>query len=320
MNAAILSSTDVITARNTTDASMVHFGGTSWRNGSYLHLTGNDKTGGDGGHWYLCTTKSDGSDVYALHADRNGSMNWTGNNFYLQEGAFYCDTNHSLILSGDASSGSGAYIRLGNSNSTAYLGGIELCTRNNDGGVPRALRLEKNTGRAIWNGAFTSTDFDDRGANIRVVNGNYSFMIRNDGANTYFLMTAPGDPWGQWREDAHPLWINNDSRIVSFGAGVFSPYFQITSDRRLKSDLKKIDSALEKVAQLAAYSYMKQGVDKRQVGVIAQDVEKVLPEAVGENDEGYKTVDYSAVTALLVNAIKELREEVNELRSEIHDR
>ena len=148
---------------------------------------------------------------------------------------------------------------------------------------------------------------------FRAVNGNYGFMIRNDGSNTWFLMTASGNPYGSWIESAHPMWINNDSRVVTFGAGVFSPYFQISSDRRLKSDLKKIDSALEKVSKLVAYSYMKQGVDKRQVGVIAQDVEKVLPEAVGENDEGYKTVDYSALTALLINAI-------NELRDEIHDR
>lgn len=92
---------------------------------------------------------------------------------------------------------------------------------------------------------------------------------------------------------------------------VYAPAFQISSDIRLKSNLEKIDSALEKVSQLTAYTYMKQGVEHRQAGVIAQDVEKVLPEAVSENDEGYKTVDYSALTALLINA-------VNELRSEIH--
>lgn len=95
---------------------------------------------------------------------------------------------------------------------------------------------------------------------------------------------------------------------------VYAPAFQISSDRRLKSNLEKIDSALDKVSKLAAYTYDKQGVDGRQAGVIAQDVEKVLPEAVRENDEGYKTVDYSALTALLINAINELRGEINGIK------
>lgn len=95
---------------------------------------------------------------------------------------------------------------------------------------------------------------------------------------------------------------------------VYAPAFQISSDIRLKSNLEKIDSALDKVSKLVAYTYNKQGVDGRQAGVIAQDVEKVLPEAVRGNDEGYKTVDYSALTALLINAINELRGEINGIK------
>ena len=106
---------------------------------------------------------------------------------------------------------------------------------------------------------------------------------------------------------------NPQTAQLSVGGTVYAGAFQVSSDLRLKSNLEKIDSALNKVSQLSAYTYDKQGIEGRQVGVIAQDVEKVLPEAVGENDEGYKTVDYSALTALLINAI-------NELGDEIHDR
>ena len=50
------------------------------------------------------------------------------------------------------------------------------------------------------------------------------------------------------------------------------------------------------------------------VGVIAQEVEAVLPEIVATNNEGYKAVRYERLTALLIEAVKELRAEINELK------
>ena len=158
---------------------------------------------------------------------------------------------------------------------------------------------------------------DPTGANFRAVNGNWGFMIRNDGSNTWFLMTASGDPWGQWRNDAHPFWINNDSRAVQFGVGVFAPYFQISSDIRLKNNLKPIEDSVDKLSKLTGYTYDFKDSDKRRAGLVAQDVEKVLPEAVGENTEGYKTIEYSSVTALLVNAVNALTKRVAELESKL---
>ena len=59
--------------------------------------------------------------------------------------------------------------------------------------------------------------------------------------------------------------------------------------------------------------------DTVQVGVSAQDVEKVLPEAVDELETGYKGVKYDKLVPLLIEAIKELREENINLRSDIED-
>lgn len=98
---------------------------------------------------------------------------------------------------------------------------------------------------------------------------------------------------------------------------------QNVSDKRLKENLKVIPSALNKINKLTAYSYdLHNAYDKTQVkksvGLIAQDVQKVLPEAVSEiGVEDYIGLDYSAVTSLLVNAVKELNKEVQELKSEI---
>ncbi|EIH7796134.1 tail fiber domain-containing protein [Escherichia coli] len=94
----------------------------------------------------------------------------------------------------------------------------------------------------------------------------------------------------------------------------------IRSDSRLKINKEELqDGALEKVNSLKVYSYDKvkslsdDTVIKREVGIIAQDLEKVLPEAVGiqstedpENPEAIKTISNSAVNALIIKAIQEM--------------
>ncbi|MGN0898178.1 MAG: tail fiber domain-containing protein [Escherichia coli] len=94
----------------------------------------------------------------------------------------------------------------------------------------------------------------------------------------------------------------------------------IRSDRRLKVNLEELeDGALEKVGRLKVYTYDKvkslkdRSVIKREVGIIAQDLEEVLPEAVGiqstedpENPEAIKTISNSAVNALIIKAIQEM--------------
>ncbi len=57
----------------------------------------------------------------------------------------------------------------------------------------------------------------------------------------------------------------------------------------------------------------------RQIGLIAQDVEKVLPEIVKTDTEGYKSVAYDKLTAILVEALKEQQNEINELKAEINN-
>ena len=90
-----------------------------------------------------------------------------------------------------------------------------------------------------------------------------------------------------------------------------------SSDERLKTDIKRIDNALDKVSELAGYTFMKEGSNVRQTGVIAQEVEKVLPEAVSEGEDGYKGVAYANMVGLLIEAINELRAEVNDIKSKI---
>ncbi len=84
------------------------------------------------------------------------------------------------------------------------------------------------------------------------------------------------------------------------------------SDIRLKKDLNQIQDALSKVEQLTGYTFTRIDTKQRHTGLIAQEVQKVLPEAITHTDE-YLTLAYGSLTGLLVEAIKELSARVKEL-------
>ena len=98
------------------------------------------------------------------------------------------------------------------------------------------------------------------------------------------------------------------------------------SDARVKTNVVKIDSALDKVSAINGYTYDMQGVDfkgKRQAGVIAQELKEVLPEAVVTDDNGYYAVRYTNIIPLLIEALKEersKREEVSNKNIELEER
>jgi hypothetical protein len=90
------------------------------------------------------------------------------------------------------------------------------------------------------------------------------------------------------------------------------------SDLRLKSDLVRIEGALDKVQALTGFTYNVTATGKRATGLVAQDVLAVLPEAVEENvSTGTLGVAYGNMMGLVVEAIKELRQELAELRYKV---
>lgn len=86
------------------------------------------------------------------------------------------------------------------------------------------------------------------------------------------------------------------------------------SDARLKTDLVRIEGALDKVEALTGYVYTRLDTGAKQTGLIAQDVQAVLPEAVAEGE--HLSVAYGNLMGLMVEAIKELRAEVATLREQ----
>ena len=94
-----------------------------------------------------------------------------------------------------------------------------------------------------------------------------------------------------------------------------------SSDRDLKTNLLKIDTAVNKVEELGGYEFEwnsnigDERIGTKEYGVIAQEVEQILPHAVKINSRGYRTVNYNSLIPLLIEAVKELSGRVEELET-----
>jgi hypothetical protein len=107
-----------------------------------------------------------------------------------------------------------------------------------------------------------------------------------------------------------------------YGLGEITAYYGATSDRRLKTNIGSINNGLAKVLTLDGIVYnwnelADKDLNVKEAGVIAQQIQAVLPEAVVEREDGYLTVKYERIIPLLIEAIKELSAEVDELKKKI---
>lgn len=98
-----------------------------------------------------------------------------------------------------------------------------------------------------------------------------------------------------------------------------------TSDERMKTGITTITDAIEKVLHLRGAEFFWRTADypqynfdnTKQIGLIAQEVEKVLPEVVQTDDKGYKAVDYTKIIALLIEGMKEQEKKIDKQQKEI---
>ncbi|MBL7813867.1 MAG: tail fiber domain-containing protein [Saprospiraceae bacterium] len=97
------------------------------------------------------------------------------------------------------------------------------------------------------------------------------------------------------------------------------------SDSRYKTNITPLSNALENILKMQGVRYDWRVNEfpewsfskRRQIGFIAQDLEKIYPELVETDEKGYKSVDYSKVTAILVEAVKEVKKENDDLKAEV---
>lgn len=176
------------------------------------------------------------------------------------------------------------------------------------------LRLDVN-GAARASGEMISNSANA----FRMVQSNYGVILRNDGANTYFLLTNSGDPYGTWNALRPFSFANTTGNVtlghhLAVGGNVTAAAFFHSSDRNLKTGITDIDDPFDLLAGITGKHYTWKESGKQAYGVIAQDVEAVMPEAVGQNGEGFKTVEYDQLIPVLVEAVKQLEDRNDELR------
>ncbi len=109
---------------------------------------------------------------------------------------------------------------------------------------------------------------------------------------------------------------DNGERLYVSGAIRATGTITANSDISLKKNLLKIENALEKVEQINGYTYeFKEDDSKRHAGVIAQEIQTVLPEIVNKGNDGILGVEYGNISALLIEAIKEQNIKIKNLET-----
>ena len=108
-----------------------------------------------------------------------------------------------------------------------------------------------------------------------------------------------GNLWGSWKLNGFPI--------------------QTTSDIKLKTNIKPLENSLNKILQLRGVEYDRTDYEVHQIGMIAQEVEQVIPDLVQEDSEGTKVLHYQNLTAVLVEAIKEQQEQINTLKQTVQE-
>jgi len=182
------------------------------------------------------------------------------------------------------------------------------------------------SGSATTNSAGTGID----------INGSGQISLSNDHrkGNNIDVYNGAGDTYvhyqhGNTGPDLIRWYVESDEDARLTEGGGFQTRGDVTafssslsSDVKLKDNIQKVEGALELVEQLDGVTWNWKKDGKASAGVVAQNVEKVLPSAVKDvetldGDDTHKTVDYNQLSALFIEAIKELKDENKLLRAEI---
>lgn len=186
-------------------------------------------------------------------------------------------------------------------------GGVEAMRIDNAANVgigttSPAVRLHVNSGANDEAARFEGT-------------GNPYISLYDSGVRTgYFFSSPSAIEIGCEASKTFSLVVNGAQRLTVDGSGNLTATGNVTafSDARLKEDLQPIPDALDKVLGLTGYTFTRTDTGERQTGVIAQDVQKVLPEAVIDSGE-HLAVAYGNMVGLLIEAIKQQQVQIDEL-------
>ena len=160
---------------------------------------------------------------------------------------------------------------------------------------------------------------------FNTVLGTYAGFKNVSGSSNVFI----GYKAGYKEKGSQKLYIANNSKsplvygdfnkkTLKVNGKMYATKFITSSDARLKTDIRPLNNALDTVLSLQGKQYrlIDEAVNQTDIGLIAQDVEKVLPQIVTQSEDGYKAIDYQSLTAVLIEAMKEQQGQITTLEKE----
>jgi hypothetical protein len=185
-----------------------------------------------------------------------------------------------------------------------------------------------------------------------VVTTTHRLVVQNSAADDVLRLIGPDGSYGygarlnfgdgdyvyldEDEDDKLTIYANRTAIMSSVGIGTTSPSYNLdvagschassfptSSDERLKTNVQQLSNVLDKVEKIrgvafdwnSTYEAMGRSTGHREIGVIAQEVEAQFPELVTTwGDQNYRAVDYGRLTAVLIEAVKELKTQNEELQ------
>ena len=181
------------------------------------------------------------------------------------------------------------------------------------GGITATVTGNASTATKLQSPVTINATSFDGSANITIP----TRVVRSD-ANTTVPVAFVNDTYVNTANGAIKDLGIVDALSYNLATGtLISVDFNSSSDQRWKDNVETIDNALDLVKQMRGVRYDRNDTGETHVGVIAQEMEKVVPEVVNEDDEGYKYVSYGNLVGVLIEAVKEMSGKIEELEKEI---
>jgi hypothetical protein len=155
---------------------------------------------------------------------------------------------------------------------------------------------------STYNGASDDVRFYSTGTNLK--------MIIKSGGNVGIAVSNP----------SHRLQVGGtiySSSVIYSNSYVQAPYFNATSDVRHKENVCDLTDPLEKIASIRGVNFKFSDNSKIHAGIIAQEVDKVIPEAISKEDDSKWTANYNTLIAYLIESVKTLKNENDTLKEKM---
>jgi hypothetical protein len=196
-------------------------------------------------------------------------------------------TSSGEILAGTTSTGAGYQFHLVRAGSSAFIG----VSNQGAGSGDRQLRI----------GFGGTSSFAQIQGTRNGVADDINLALNPDGAANVLIGTSTNN--------GEKLYVNGSIRATGS--------ITANSDVRLKKNIERIENALQKVSEISGYTYNTIYDEDRHAGVIAQEIDKVLPEIVNKGNDGLMGVEYGNISALLIEAIKEQKVLIESLQARL---